>query len=199
MIAVIMCGGKASRMQQGGIEKPILKVDGVTMVERVIFALASSNKFDNVVAAISPNTPATNLFLKSRGIETIETSGEGYSIDLSYVLSYLKPLKVMIIPCDMPLLNSQVVNEIFSVVQDLLEQKPAAAVSIMLEKRFVERIGVKPSIVLDQLCHSGITIFNTTTIGTEPVEERYLVMNQKEIAVNVNTKEEMELAEKLLV
>ncbi|MFL6486805.1 MAG: NTP transferase domain-containing protein [Nitrososphaera sp.] len=199
MIAVIMCGGKASRMQQGGIEKPILKVDGVTMVERVIFALASSNKFDNVVAAVSPNTPATNLFLKSRGIETIETSGEGYSIDLSYVLSYLKPLKVMIIPCDMPLLNSQVVNEIFSVVQDLLEQKPAAAVSIMLEKRFVERIGVKPSIVLDQLCHSGITIFNTTTIGTEPVEERYLVMNQKEIAVNVNTKEEMELAEKLLV
>ncbi|MFL6474594.1 MAG: NTP transferase domain-containing protein [Nitrososphaera sp.] len=199
MIAVIMCGGKASRMQQGGIEKPILKVDGVTMVERVIFALASSNKFDNVVAAVSPNTPATNLFLKSRGIETIETSGEGYSIDLSYVLSYLKPLKVMIVPCDMPLLNSQVVNEIFSVVQDLLEQKPAAAVSIMLEKRFVERIGVKPSIVLDQLCHSGITIFNTTTIGTEPVEERYLVMNQKEIAVNVNTKEEMELAEKLLV
>ncbi|MFL6503735.1 MAG: NTP transferase domain-containing protein [Nitrososphaera sp.] len=199
MIAVIMCGGKASRMQQGGIEKPILKVDGVTMVERVIFALASSNKFDKVVAAVSPNTPATNLFLKSRGIETIETSGEGYSIDLSYVLSYLKPLKVMIIPCDMPLLNSQVVNEIFSVVQDLLEQKPAAAVSIMLEKRFVERIGVKPSIVLDQLCHSGITIFNTTTIGTEPVEERYLVMNQKEIAINVNTKEEMELAEKLLV
>jgi adenosylcobinamide-phosphate guanylyltransferase len=195
-----MCGGKASRMQQGGIEKPILKVDGVTMVERVIFALASSNKFDNVVAAVSPNTPATNLFLKSRGIETIETSGEGYSIDLSYVLSYLKPLKVMIIPCDMPLLNSQVVNEIFSVVQGLLEQKPpSAAVSIMLEKRFVERIGVKPSIVLDQLCHSGITIFNTTTIGTEPVEERYLVMNQKEIAVNVNTKEEMELAEKLLV
>lgn len=193
-----MCGGKASRMQQGGIEKPILKVDGVTMVERVIFALASSNKFDKVVAAVSPNTPATNLFLKSRGIETIETSGEGYSIDLSYVLSYLKPLKVMIVPCDMPLLNSQVVNEIFSVVQDLLEQKPAA-VSIMLEKRFVERIGVKPSIVLDQLCHSGITIFNTTTIGTEPVEERYLVMNQKEIAVNVNTKEEMELAEKLLV
>ena len=194
-----MCGGKASRMQQGGIEKPILKVDGVTMVERVIFALASSNKFDHVVAAVSPNTPATNLFLKSRGIETIETSGEGYSIDLSYVLSYLKPLKVMIIPCDMPLLNSQVVNEIFNVVQDLLEQKPAAAVSIMLEKRFVERIGVKPSIVLDQLCHSGITIFNTTTIGTEPVEERYLVMNQKEIAVNVNTKEEVELAEKLLV
>jgi GTP:adenosylcobinamide-phosphate guanylyltransferase len=196
-----MCGGKASRMQQGGIEKPILKVHGITMVERVIFALGSSHKFDHIVAAVSPNTPATNLFLKSKGIKTIETSGEGYSIDLSYVLSYLKPLKVMTIPCDMPLLNSHVVNEIFNAVHNLLEQKTAATVafSIMLEKGFVERIGVKPSVVLDQLCHSGITVFNSTTTGTEPVEERYLVMNRKEIAVNVNTKKEMELAEKLLI
>ncbi len=190
-------------MQQGSIEKPLLKVDGVTMVERVIFALAVSQKFDRIVAAVSPNTPVTNLFLKSKGIETIETSGEGYSIDLSHVLSYLKPSKVMTIPCDTPLLNSHVVNEIFNAVHNLLEQKPAVAaavaVSIMLEKRFVERIGVKPSVVLDQLCHSGITIFNTTTIDTEPVEERYLVMNRKEIAVNVNTKEEIEVAEKLLV
>jgi GTP:adenosylcobinamide-phosphate guanylyltransferase len=36
-------------------------------------------------------------------------------------------------------------------------------------------------------------------VGAEPVEERYLVMNRKEIALNVNTKEELELAEKLLV
>ena len=59
---------------------------------------------------------------------------------------------------------------------------------------------MKPSIiVLDQYCHSGITIFNTVAVGTEPVEEHYLVMNRKEIALNVNTKEELELAEKLLV
>jgi GTP:adenosylcobinamide-phosphate guanylyltransferase len=31
------------------------------------------------------------------------------------------------------------------------------------------------------------------------VQERYVVMNRKEIALNVNTKEEWELAEKLLV
>jgi GTP:adenosylcobinamide-phosphate guanylyltransferase len=59
---------------------------------------------------------------------------------------------------------------------------------------------VKPSIVLmNQYCHSGITIFNTMAVGTEPVKERYLVMNRKEIALNVNTKEELELAEKLLL
>jgi adenosylcobinamide-phosphate guanylyltransferase len=192
-----MCGGRASRMQQVDMEKPLLKVDGVEMVERVISALASSDRFDRIVAAVSPNTPGTNKFLKSKGIETIETAGEGYSQDLSYLLSILKPQKVVAVPGDIPLLNSKIVNEIISAIDDRQKQEPA--ISIILEKGFVEGIGVKPSIVLNQYCHSGITIFNTMVVGAEPVEERYLVMNRKEIALNVNTKEELELAEKLLV
>lgn len=187
--------------QQGGIEKPLLKVDGVAMVERVISALESSNRFDRIVAAVSPNTPKTNEFLKSKGIEIIETAGEGYSKDLPYLLSKLKPQKVVVVPGDIPLLNSQIVNEILSTIDDdddRQDQEPA--ISIILEKGFVEEIGVKPSIVLtNQYCHSGITIFNTMPVGTEPVEERYLVMNRKEIALNVNTKEELEQAEKLLL
>jgi adenosylcobinamide-phosphate guanylyltransferase len=191
------------QQQQGGIEKPLLKVDGVAMVERVISALASSDRFDRIVAAVSPNTPNTNEFLKSKGIETIETAGEGYSQDLSHLLSKLKPQKVVVVPGDIPLLNSQIVNKILNIIEDddddrQEEQEPA--ISIILEKGFVEQIGVKPSIVLmNQYCHSGITIFNTKAVGTEPVKERYLVMNRKEIALNVNTKEELELAEKLLV
>ncbi len=204
--AVVMCGGRASRMQQqqqGCIEKPLLKVDGVAMVERVISALASSNSFDRIIAAVSPNTPKTNEFLKSKGIETIETAGKGYSQDLSDLLTKLKPQKVMVVPSDIPLLNSQIVNEILNTIIDdndrQAQEEPA--ISIILEKEFVERTGVKPSIVLtNQYCHSGVTIFNTMAVGgTEPVKERYLVMNRKEIALNVNTKEELELAEKLLL
>jgi adenosylcobinamide-phosphate guanylyltransferase len=204
--AVVMCGGRASRMQQqqqGDIEKPLLKVAGVAMVERVISALASSNRFDRIVAAVSPNTHKTNEFLKSKGIETIETAGEGYSQDLSHLLLKLKPQKVVAVPGDIPLLNSQIVNEILNIIDDdddddRQEQEPA--ISIILENEFVEEIGVKPSIVLkNQYCHSGITLFNTIAVGTEPAKERYIVMNRKEIALNVNTKEELELAEKLLV
>jgi adenosylcobinamide-phosphate guanylyltransferase len=193
-----MCGGRASRMKKAGMEKPLLKVNGVTMVERVVSALASSDRFDRIVAATSPNTPKTNEFLKSKGIETIETAGEGYSQDLSQLLSKLKPQKVMAVPADLPLLNSHIVDEILNSIADRQEHEPA--ISIIIEKGFVERIGVKPSIiVLDQYCHSGITIFNTMIVGTEPVKEHYLIMNRKEIAINVNTKEELELAEKLLV
>jgi adenosylcobinamide-phosphate guanylyltransferase len=193
-----MCGGRASRMKKAGMEKPLLKVNGVTMVERVVSALASSDRFARIVAATSPNTPKTNEFLKSKGIETIETAGEGYSQDLSQLLSKLKPQKVMAVPGDLPLLNSHIVNEILNSIADRQEHEPA--ISIIIEKGFVERIGVKPSIiVLDQYCHSGIAIFNTMIVGTEPVKEHYLIMNRKEITINVNTKEELELAEKLLV
>lgn len=190
------------QQQQGGIEKPLLKVEGIVMVERVISALAGSDRFDRIVAAVSPYTQKTNEFLKSKGIETIETAGEGYSQDLSRLLSKLRPQKVMAVPGDIPLLDSQIVNEILNNIihddDDRQEQEPA--ISIILEKGFVEEIGVKPSIVLmNQYCHSGITIFNTMAVGTEPVKERYIVMNRKEIALNVNTKEELELAEKLLV
>jgi adenosylcobinamide-phosphate guanylyltransferase len=175
------------------------------MVERVISALASSNRFDRIIAAVSPNTPKTNELLKSKGIETIETAGKGYSQDLSDLLSKLKPQKVMVVPGDIPLLNSQIVNEILNTIVDDDNDRQAQeepAISIILEKEFVQGMGVKPSIVLtNQYCHSGVTIFNTMAVGggTEPVKERYLVMNRKEIALNVNTKEELELAERLLL
>jgi adenosylcobinamide-phosphate guanylyltransferase len=188
------------QQQQGGIEKPLLKVEGIAMVERVISALADSDRFDRIVAAVSPKTHKTNEFLKSKGIETIETAGEGYSQDLSRLLSKLRPQKVVAVPGDIPLLNSQIVNEILNFIDDDDRQEQEPAISIILEKGFVEKIGVKPSIVLmKQYCHSGITIFNTMAVGTEPVKERYIVMNRKEIALNVNTKEELELAEKLLI
>jgi adenosylcobinamide-phosphate guanylyltransferase len=188
-----MCGGKASRMQADA-EKPLLKVASVPMVKRVVSALAGSGRFGRIVAAVSPNTPRTKEFLKSSGVEVIETAGEGYPPDLSRLLSALKPEKVMVVPADVPLLDSMAVGDIVDVAKS--RQEPA--VSIVLDKEFVERIGVKPSVVFDRYCHSGITIFDTGRVAGETVQERYVVMNRKEIALNVNTKEELELAELLV-
>jgi adenosylcobinamide-phosphate guanylyltransferase len=179
---------------QAGAEKPLLKVSGVPMVERVISALAGSNKIGRIVAAVSPNTPKTEEFLKSKGIEIIETAGEGYPQDLSRLLSRLKPEKVMVVPADVPLLDTQAVNDIVNAAKN--RQEPA--VSIVLEKGFVENIGAKPSVVFGRYCHSGITVFDTARVAGETVQERYVVMNRKEIALNVNTKEELELAELLV-
>ena len=194
MIAVIMCGGTASRMQ-AGVEKPLMKVSGVAMIEHVISALAGSNKFGRIVAAVSPNTPRTKEFLKSKGIEIIDTAGEGYPHDLSELLRKLRPEKVLVVPADVPLLDAQVISDIIGAVSS----KREPAVSIVLEKEFVENIGAKPSVVFGRYCHSGITVFDTARAAGETMQERYVVTNRMEIALNVNTKEELELAEKLLV
>jgi len=194
LIAAIMCGGTARRMQ-AGVEKPLIKVSGVAMIERMISALAGSNKFGRIVAAVSPNTPKTKEFLKSKGIEIIDTAGEGYPDDLSGLLRKLSPEKVMVVPADIPLLDAQAVSDII----DAASSKREPAVSIILEKEFVENIGAKPSVVFGRYCHSGITVFDTARVADETVQERYVVTNRKEIALNVNTKEELELAEKLSV
>jgi adenosylcobinamide-phosphate guanylyltransferase len=194
LIAVIMCGGMASRMQ-ASLEKPLLRVCGVPMIELVVSALLSSDRFDRIVAAVSPHTPKTKDFLRSINIDIVETEGDGYSKDLSRLLSRLRPRKVAVVSADLPLLDAQVVSH----VVDAASHKKEPAVSIVLEKEFVEKIGVKPSVVFGQYCHSGITIFDTAEIPDEIVQESYVVMNRKEIALNVNTKEELELAEKLLI
>jgi adenosylcobinamide-phosphate guanylyltransferase len=190
-----MCGGKATRMQ-AETEKPLLKVGNISMIERVISALASSRRFGKIVTVTSPNSPNTKQLMIAKGIEVIETAGEGYPQDLSLVLARLRPERVMVVPADIPFLDSQAVNEIVEIACS--KQEPA--VSIVLEKEFVENIGVKPSVVFDRYCHSGITLFDTARVARGvAVQECHVVMNTKKLALNVNTKEELELAEKLLV
>lgn len=195
--AAVMCGGRATRMKEATTEKPLIEINKVTMIERVISALANSRRFDRIIAIVSPHTPKTKEFLESIGhSDIIETSGDGFSQDLSF-LPRLKPSRVLLVPADLPLLNARIVGEIvYSVVQ--MKQ---AAVSIAMEKEFVEEIGIKPSvIVFGKYCHSGITIFDTSQIiDSELIQEQYIIKNRIEIAINVNTKDEIELAKKLLV
>ena len=194
MIAAIMCGGRATRIKSD-TEKPLLKVGGRPMVERVYSALEGSFRFGRIVAAVSANTPETKKFLAAKGIEVIETAGEGFSQDLQHLLSKLKPERVFVIPADVPLVNPQTISD----VADLAGGERAPAVSIVMENKFVNDIGAKPSVILDdKYCHSGVTIFDTSAVGSGEVEEEYLLLNRKEIAVNVNTKEELELAELLV-
>jgi adenosylcobinamide-phosphate guanylyltransferase len=195
MIALVMCGGRATRMG-GGIEKPLLKVGGIPTIQRVISALQACG-FERLVAAVSPLTPATKEFLKAREVEILETTGDGYSQDLASILRELRPARVLVTPADLPLLSSEVVSEISAVLQK------APVISIVLDKEFVERAGLKPSVVIKsgglEYCHSGISIFDTSVIDNGLAKEEYFLLNAMEIAVNVNREQDLLLAEKLLI
>jgi GTP:adenosylcobinamide-phosphate guanylyltransferase len=64
-------------------------------------------------------------------------------------------------------------------------------------------MGIKPSLILNinskEYCHTGITIVDSSKVeGFATVKEYYVIMNEKEIVVNVNTRGELEIAERLL-
>lgn len=191
MIAAVMCGGAGSRLGAGD-EKPMLKLAGKYYVERVIDALEKSGRFERIVAAVSPKTPRTREFLASKEIEIIDTPGAGYPQDLSLVLSKLVPEKVLVVPADVPLLTPVIVGEAL----DLVSKERSPAISLVAEKSFVEKLGVAPSVLVGDLCHSGMTLFDSSVSGS--VDERYVKMNRIELALNVNTKREKELAELLV-
>ena len=87
--ALIMAGGKGTRLDVD-CEKPMVKVNNKTMVNHVIDALLESEYVDNILVAVSPNTPKTTEFLKDFPVTIIQTSGMGYIEDLSEVLSNRK-------------------------------------------------------------------------------------------------------------
>jgi GTP:adenosylcobinamide-phosphate guanylyltransferase len=182
-------------------EKPMLKLRGVTMVERVLRALVGFGQFERIVAISSLNTPKTTVFLRNHYsglIDVVETNGISYSTDLSIVVHKFKPSRIFVVSADIPLLNTKIVQEI------AVKSKPNfPCVSVVLEKLFVERIGVEPSITVvigkKEHCHSGIMILDSSKVNRDRIlEEHYIVMNKKELAVNVNSTRELEMAEAML-
>jgi GTP:adenosylcobinamide-phosphate guanylyltransferase len=205
MIAALMCGGRGTRMNTViETEKPMLKLRGVTMVERVLRALVGFGQFEKIVAISSLNAPKTTGFLRSHYysssglIDVVETNGISYSKDLSIVVDKFKPSRVFVVSADLPLLNPKIVQDIA-----VRSMPNFPCMSVVLEKLFVERIGIEPSITIligeKEYSHSGITILDSSKINHDRIlEEHYIVMNKKELAVNVNSTRELEVAEAML-
>ncbi len=206
MIAALMCGGRGIRMRDAsGIEKPLQRVKKNTMIERALHALIGSRMFEKIVAVTSINTPRTRSFIHhlcnscTESIELMETAGHGFSEDLSSVVSSLKPARVFIVPVDLPLLNAKTVRRI-------IERCPAdrTCVTVLLESAFVEGLGITASVLVPAMdgrlyCHSGISIINSSNFKVGSIlKEDYIVMNEIEIAYNVNTRRELELAERVI-
>lgn len=197
-----MCGGKGSRLQGfAKIEKPLLKLNGRTMVELVFDALLNSEEFYKIVAVTSRNTPMTSSYIAtelSRKVDLIETSGISYPCDISVVLNIFRPYTIFVVGCDLPLLRLRDIKKILS------QHRPEhACTSVVSDKRFVTSLGINPSIIVRinarQYCHTGISIFDSSKIcGTDRVDEHYVVINQKGVAVNVNTRSDFEIAQKLM-
>ena len=110
MEALINAGGKGSRMGRCGIEKPMQMVGDKHTIERVLDALQASQHLSRILVSVSDNTPKTEEFLNSIGVETIRTSGESFMDDLHEAFEIMNGEYVLTCPSDIPLITTEAVD-----------------------------------------------------------------------------------------
>ena len=197
MEALINAGGKGSRMFSS-IEKPMQPIGGIPTVKRVADALSSSENIDRVLVSVSKNTKETERYLRSEGIETIMTSGNDFVKDLHTSFGVMSGRFVMTSPSDIPLLKRHAIDSLYNFFDpDTME----SAIAVVPEN-IVRSVGIVPSYSIDingrKWVLSGLSIMDRVkTLDNVFLKEAYMQTDMFELAVNVNTKEELELAKKM--
>ena len=201
MEALVNAGGKGSRMGVCGTEKPMHMIAGVPAIRRVTDALSASENVDRVLVSVSDNTRETEKYLRSEGIETIRTSGNDFVEDLHTSFKVMNGRYVLTAPSDMPLLRKQAVDMLYNFFDpDTMD----SAIAVVRED-IVRSVGISPSYSVDingrKWVLSGLCIMDRIKTLTLPndvfIKETYMLTEMFELAINVNTQIELELANKM--
>ena len=190
MIGLVMAGGTGSRMEFSAPEKLLLEYEK-PIIFHVIDSLNDSHCFSKVFAATSLNSPNTKSELEQKGIETIATTGNGYANDLNFLLQKMDGF-VFVVSGDLPLLDREI-------IQKLVEFNSGNVwTSFLVSKEFLNSLGLKSNLLVKydgvECVYTGISLINADKIkDSSLVNENYIVLDDKRIAFNLNTKEDYEL------
>ena len=192
MIGLIMAGGRGTRMHSN--EEKLLLNYKKPVILHVVDALQQSNCFSKIVALTSPNSPKTENILKETGIDIISSRGESFVSDLNEVLQQLDDT-VFVTSGDLPLLDSQIVKTILD-----HHEAEQTWTSIVTTLPFQKTLGIKSDCIIENhdYVQTGISIVDAKKItNLDPVEEKFLVIDDKRIGLNLNTKDDYNLLRSL--
>jgi len=190
MIGLVMAGGKGIRMNLDN-EKLLLKYKK-PIILHVIDSLKNSNCFSKILAITSSNSPKTKTLLQENNVETFETPGIGYVKDLNLALKTINDV-VLVTSGDLPLLDKEI-------IQKIVNQFDSKNIwtSILVTNKFLTTLGIESDYSVNfnnQVCHyTGISLVNSEKISSlENLEENYIIIDDKRIAFNLNTKQDYDL------
>jgi adenosylcobinamide-phosphate guanylyltransferase len=193
IVAVVMAGGKATRMNSA-VEKALLNVGGKPMLQRVVEVLSHSEAVDRIVIAITEDTPQTTRMASELKCDVVLTPGQGYLSDMRYVIKERNLNDTLVVSSDLPFVTTEIVNRAIEAYRS--SWKPALSVMTPIET--YRRLGSKPQYVFEisgrSLVPIGINILDGSRIDEPELEEEVLVVESEELALNVNTPEDLELA-----
>ena len=190
MIGLVMAGGKGTRMNLDN-EKLLLKYKK-SIILHVTDSLKDSNCFSKILALTSSNSPKTKKLLQENNIEIFNTNGIGYVEDLTLVLQSTND-SVLVTSGDLPLLDKEIIKKI---VKHYDPEK--IWTSILVTNKFLTKLGLESDYSIDysnQTCHyTGISLINSNKINSSKnLNENYIIIDDKRIAFNLNTKQDYEL------
>jgi adenosylcobinamide-phosphate guanylyltransferase len=198
IVALVMAGGKGTRMKLKE-EKPLIEVCGKPVIEYVLAALRNAKKIDKIIVATTNRTPKTTALMRRLGVEVIETPGNDYVSDMGYVVQTLKLGVFLAIAADLPLVRAEMIDAVIERYECC--GKPALTVAVPLETKAKLGMCIEYSFREDNrdVVPVGINVIDgTKRYGDEWLDQDILVMNNEELAININTVEELQLAERLL-
>jgi len=191
MIGLVMAGGRGSRMEFPAPEKLLLEYKK-PIIFHVIDSLNNSHCFSKVFAATSTNSPDTKYELEQIGVETLDTQGNGYVNDLNFLLQKMDGF-VFVVSGDLPLLDEKIIQ----VITEKFNPKNVWP-SFLVSKKFLNSLGLESNLLINSgdidCVYTGISIINADKIqNLDPVKENYIILDDKRIAFNLNTKKDYEL------
>lgn len=184
MDAMIMCGGKGTRLQCS-TEKPLVQLAGRSLIHHVISALEDSS-CETIYAVSSPHTPETT---QTVDVPIIRTPGVGYVPDLQSAIADDRiSLPILTLGADLPLLTSDIIDHV-------LKQYSGVSLTVCVPAALKRNLGVS---IDDSITKDGESIVPTGVNIVHGHESEYYVSHESQLAVNVNRPTDLQVAEALI-
>lgn len=176
MIAIIMAGGKGKRFGSN-IEKPLIEIEGKTILERVSIVLKNSG-MNEIFVAVTDSTPKTKIKAEELKLKIIQTPGKGYIEDIQYLMKIFE--KFLAVSADLPFLSSDLITNILAKYKKIKHP-----ISVVVPKKDYEKMGLTPTMILNGFVPVGV---NIVAIGKD-----YLYVTKGKETININTKKELNM------
>ncbi|MDR0492306.1 MAG: NTP transferase domain-containing protein [Nitrososphaerota archaeon] len=196
--ALIMAGGRGTRMKLP-MEKPLIEVCGRPVIEYVLTTLKDAKKINRIIVATTSATPKTTALMQQRNIEVIQTPGKDYVSDMGYTVQALKLGVFLAVAADLPLVTPNMIDTIVECYERC--DKPALTVAVPMAAKVQLGMCVDYSFVEQgqELVPVGINVIDgSKRYGDEWLDQDICILNHQELTVNINTVQELQIAERLL-
>lgn len=189
-----MAGGMGTRLEVP-CEKPLFKLCNKPLIKYVLDNLKASKLIDEIVIAVSHHTPETTQYLNSLDgdFQILDTSGDSYLTDLSYILDYFEKKSdkdiLLFINADLPFISTETIDYVL----DYYFKSDKDALSTLVPVEIFKELGLNYSYEFNGNVPSGLNVLRSVNIVQD---EDQLIIPKRELALNINTLLDSQVAEK---